>query len=95
MSEKKRDIKADYEAAYRHEHAGYVAVGRDKEAAVVAKILKDQFGVDVEKKASSAKAAAKAASAPERADEKAPEDTAEKKPAPRQEPAKKSAAKKG
>lgn len=63
-----RDIEGDYKRAYIQEYEGYAAAGRSKDAAAIAKILKDHYGHNVQ-------------SAPERADEKAPENTAE--PAPK------------
>lgn len=63
-----RDIESDYKAAYIAEYEAYRTAGRSKDAAAVARILRDTYGHDI---------------APERADAKAPEDTAEPSPAKR------------
>lgn len=57
-----RDIKADYKAAYIAEYDGYVRAGRKDDARIVAGILREQFGHDVD-----AKETAKAAPKPENA----------------------------
>lgn len=62
-----RDIEGDYRRAYIHEYEGYNATGRAKDAAAVAKILKDHYGHDVKHDM-------------ERADAEAPEDAAEPGP---------------
>lgn len=69
----KRDIDADYKAAYIHEYEAYRRAGRSGEAERVAKILREQYGHEVDPKPSKKVA-------PERADTKAPENAAAPKP---------------
>ena len=84
-----RDIKADMKAALIDEYDGYVRAGRKADAEGVAKVLKDEYDHDVDKKASEEKPKL-ASTLPERADaEKPPENTDEPKPrrGPRAKPA--------
>lgn len=43
-----RNIRADYKAAYIAEYEAYKTAGRDKDAAVVAGILRDNYGHEVD-----------------------------------------------
>lgn len=43
-----RNIHADYKAAYIAEYQGYKTAGREEDAAVVAQILRDSYGHEVE-----------------------------------------------
>jgi hypothetical protein len=72
-----RDIHADYLAAYKTSYESCVQAGRTEDADELARILRDDYGYEVD--------------APERADDKAPETTAEPKPA-RRKPAPRSKA---
>ncbi len=64
-----RDEHADYLAAYRTSYESCVQAGRTEDADRIARILRDEYGFEVD--------------APERTDDKAPENTAEPKPARR------------
>jgi len=68
-----RNIEEDYKQAYIAEHASYATAGRAKEAAAVAKILKDHYGHDTKP-------------VKERADENAPERAVEEAPQKRGRP---------
>lgn len=49
MTIPKRDIRKDYERAYVERHEALVRGGQTEEAEKVAGILKEHYGVDVEK----------------------------------------------
>jgi len=63
-----RDIEGDYRRAYIAEFEAYTAAGRTKDAAAIAKLLKNHYGHDV------------GSTGRERADEAAPERAVEDAP---------------
>jgi hypothetical protein len=90
-----RDVDADYKAAYVDEYRSYKQAGRHEDAARVAAILRDRYGVDVDAAEAEApvqrpepgEAETTAAAPP-------PEAAVEPKPAAQKAPARKTAAKK-
>lgn len=48
MADELRDIDGDYKAAYVAEYEAYKRAGRTADAATVAGILRDRYGLDVE-----------------------------------------------
>lgn len=68
-----RDIEGDYRRAYIAEYEAYTAAGRTKDAAAIARLLKDHYGHDVK-------------GSKERADEAAPEQAVEEAPQKRGRP---------
>lgn len=72
-----RDIEADYRRAYTEEYEGYRRAGLHERAARIATILRDAYGVEVDRAPDRA---------PERADSRPPENAAEPQPAQRRGP---------